>query len=53
MLYQEEIIAGILKKVDDDIDISEDDAITLLSQTNKDLINKIRQSADHLRCCKP
>lgn len=49
MLYQEEIIAGILKKVDDDIDISEDDAITLLSQTNKDLINKIRQSADHLR----
>ncbi len=49
MLYQENTIADILRKVDSDTDLSEDDAITLLSQTNKHLIGKIRQSADHLR----
>ena len=49
MLYQEKAVVDILRKAGNEIDLSEDEAIVLLSQTNKRMINKIRQTADCLR----
>ena len=49
MISQVKSITNILEKVENDKELSESDAILLLSQTDETIINEIRQAADKLR----
>jgi FO synthase subunit 2 len=49
MINQINQITTILEKAENDIELSELDGLTLLSQTDETIINQIRQTADKLR----
>ncbi|MGB5596499.1 MAG: 7,8-didemethyl-8-hydroxy-5-deazariboflavin synthase subunit CofH [Crocosphaera sp.] len=49
MINQINKITTILEKAENDIELSELDGVTLLSQTDETIINHIRQTADKLR----
>ncbi|MGK7942195.1 MAG: 7,8-didemethyl-8-hydroxy-5-deazariboflavin synthase subunit CofH [Crocosphaera sp.] len=49
MISQVRSITNILEQVENDHELSERDALLLLSQKDETIINKIRQSADNLR----
>ncbi|ACB53887.1 CHP423-containing protein [Crocosphaera subtropica ATCC 51142] len=49
MVQQIKTIKTILEEIENDRELSESDAVTLLSQTDESIINEIRQTADKLR----
>lgn len=49
MVHQIKTVKTILEEVENDRELSENDGIMLLSQTDESIINQIRQTADKLR----